>query len=98
MLNWIRKLKKKEVINKEDHDVLEKCHQRYLKKEYHSEALHLFAKNAQIDAHNEELIEKICTDIRTFYEVRGNDKEIRPNESKNTRKINKPLPLAKMLE
>ncbi|CAF4327859.1 unnamed protein product, partial [Rotaria magnacalcarata] len=69
MLNRIRKLKKKEDIKKEDHDLLEQCHQNYFKKEYHREALHIFAKNAQVDAHNEEMIEKCCTDIRSFYEV-----------------------------
>ncbi|CAF4974012.1 unnamed protein product, partial [Rotaria sp. Silwood1] len=95
MLNRIRKLKKKEDMSKEDRDSLEKCHQRYLHKEYHSESLHLFAKNIQVDAHNEEMIEKICTNIRTFYEVNRNDKEIKQNESKHTKKINKSLRLAK---
>ncbi|CAF1331247.1 unnamed protein product [Rotaria sordida] len=95
MLNRIRKLKKKEDMDKEDRDSLEKCHRRYLHKEYHSEALHLFARNAQVDAHNEEMIEKICTNIRTFYEVDSNDKEIKQNESKHTKKINKSLRLAK---
>ncbi|CAF3933714.1 unnamed protein product, partial [Rotaria sordida] len=85
----------KEDMDKEDRDSLEKCHRRYLHKEYHSEALHLFARNAQVDAHNEEMIEKICTNIRTFYEVDSNDKEIKQNESKHTKKINKPLRLAK---
>ncbi|CAF1452274.1 unnamed protein product [Rotaria sp. Silwood1] len=95
MLNRIRKIKKKEDMSKEDRDVLEKCHQRYLNKEYHPEALHLFAKNAQVDAHNEEMIEKICTNIRTFYEVDSNDKEIKQGDSKHSRKNNKPLRLAK---
>ncbi|CAF1332421.1 unnamed protein product [Rotaria sordida] len=95
MLNRIRKLKKKEDMDKEDRDSLEKCHRRYLHKEYHSEALHLFARNAQVDAHNGEMIEKICTNIRTFYEVDSNNKEIKQNESKHTKKINKPLRLAK---
>ncbi|CAF1342336.1 unnamed protein product [Rotaria sordida] len=95
MLNRIRKLKKKEDMNKEDRNSLEKCHQRYLHKEYHPESLHLFAKNTQVDTHNEEMIEKICINIRTFYEVDSNDKEIEQNESKNTKKINKPLRLAK---
>ncbi|CAF4590297.1 unnamed protein product, partial [Rotaria sp. Silwood2] len=94
MLNRIRKIKKKQDMSKEDRDVLEKCHQRYLNKEYHPEALHLFARNAQVDTHNEEMIKKICTNIRTFYEVDRNDKEINQNESKH-RKINKPLQLAK---
>ena len=94
MLNRIRKLKKKEDMSKEDRDILEKCHQRYLKKEYHREALHLFARNAQVDAHNEEMIEKICTNIRSFYEVDSYDKKIKPNDSKQNKK-NKPLRLAK---
>ena len=94
MLNRIRKLKKKEDMSKEDRDILEKCHQRYLKKEYHREALHLFARSAQVDAHNEEMIEKICTNIRSFYEVDSYDKEIKPNDSKQNKK-NKPLRLAK---
>ncbi|CAF3204209.1 unnamed protein product [Rotaria sp. Silwood2] len=95
MLNRIRKIKKKEDMSKEDRDMLENCYQRYLKKEYHSEALHLFARNAQVDIHNEEMIKKICTNIRTFYEVDRNDKEINQNESKHTKRINKPLQFAK---
>ncbi|CAM4800160.1 unnamed protein product [Rotaria magnacalcarata] len=66
VLNRIRKLKKKEILTNEDRDMLEKCHQRYLTKEYHPEALHLFPKNVQVDAHNEQMIEKVCTNIRTF--------------------------------
>ncbi|CAF3858620.1 unnamed protein product [Rotaria sordida] len=95
MLNRIRKLKKKENMNKEDHDIVEKCHQRYLNKECHAEAVHLFAKNVQVDKHNEEMIEKICINIRTFYEVDSNNKEIKENESKNKKVINKPLRLAR---
>ncbi|CAF1381764.1 unnamed protein product [Rotaria magnacalcarata] len=95
MLNRIRKLKKKEDIKKEDHDLLEQCHQNYLKKEYHREALHIFAKNAQVDAHNEEMIEKCCTDIRSFYEVDANEKQVQNNISKQTKTNKKPLRLAK---
>ncbi|CAF4215646.1 unnamed protein product, partial [Rotaria sp. Silwood2] len=95
MLNRIRKLKKKEDMNKEDREILEKCHQRYLNKEYHSEALHLFPKNAQVDEHNEEMIEKICINIRTFYEVDNHNREIKPNDNKSTKKMNKVLKLAK---
>ncbi|CAF4482171.1 unnamed protein product [Rotaria sp. Silwood2] len=95
MLNRIRKIKKKEDMSKEDRDMLEKCYQRFLNKEYHPEALHLFARNAQVDIHNEEMVKKICTNIRTFYEVDKNDKEINQNESKHTKRINKPLQLAK---
>ncbi|CAF2946327.1 unnamed protein product [Rotaria sp. Silwood2] len=95
MLNRIRKIKKKEDMNKEDRDVLEKSHQRYLNKEYHPEALHLFARNAQVDAHNEDMIEKICTNIRIFYEVNNNDKEIKSNGRTETKKNSKPLRLAK---
>ena len=58
MLNRIRKIKKKEEMTKEDRDALQKCHQRYLNKEYRPEALHLFAKNAQVDAHNEANVRK----------------------------------------
>jgi len=36
----------------EDRKTFEKCHQRYLNKEHHSETLHLFAKNTQVDQHN----------------------------------------------
>ncbi|CAF4805262.1 unnamed protein product, partial [Rotaria sp. Silwood2] len=95
MLNRIRKLKKKEDMNKEDREILEKCHQRYLNKEYHSEALHLFPKNDQVDAHNEQMIEKICINIRTFYEVDNHNREIKPNDNKSTKKMNKVLKLAK---
>ncbi|CAF2866624.1 unnamed protein product, partial [Rotaria sp. Silwood2] len=95
MLNRIRKLKKKEGMNKEDREILEKCHQRYLNKEYHSEALHLFPKNDQVDAHNEQMIEKICINIRTFYEVDNHNREIKPNDNKSTKKMNKVLKLAK---
>ncbi|CAF2880112.1 unnamed protein product [Rotaria sp. Silwood2] len=95
MLNRIRKLKKKDDMNKEDHDILEKCHQRYLNKKFHPEALHLFAKNAPVDVHNEEIIEKICTNIRIFYEVDSNDKDIKQNDSKYSRKTNKTLRLAR---
>ncbi|CAF4925532.1 unnamed protein product, partial [Rotaria sp. Silwood2] len=95
MLNRIRKIKKKDDMSKEDRDMLEKCYQRYLNKEYHPEALHLFARNAQVDIHNEEMIKKICTNIRTFYEVDRNNKEINQNEPKRTKRINKPLQLAK---
>ncbi|CAF4753159.1 unnamed protein product, partial [Rotaria sp. Silwood2] len=95
MLNRIRKIKKKEDMSKEDRDMLENCYQRYLNKEYHPEALHLFARNALVDIHNEQMIKKICTNIRTFYEVDRNDKEINQNEPKQTKRINKPLQLAK---
>ncbi|CAF3974784.1 unnamed protein product [Rotaria sp. Silwood2] len=95
MLNRIRKIKKKEDMSKEDRDVLDKCYQRYLNTEYHPEALHLFARNAQVDIHNDEKINKICTNIRTFYEVDNNNKEIKSNENKSTRKMNKVLKLAK---
>ncbi|CAF3367790.1 unnamed protein product [Rotaria socialis] len=95
MLNRIRKLKKKEILTNEDRDMLEKCHQRYLTKEYHPEALHLFPKNVQVDAHNEQMIEKVCTNIRTFYETDNKNKEIKQNESKSIKKTNKQLRLAK---
>ncbi|CAF4666955.1 unnamed protein product, partial [Rotaria socialis] len=95
MLNRIRKLKKKEDMKKEDHDVLEQCHQNYLKKEYHLEALHVFPKNAQVDSHNEVMIEKCCTDIRSFYEVDANQKQVQHNISKQPKTNNKPLRLAK---
>jgi hypothetical protein len=95
MLNRIRKLKKNEKMSEEDRKTLEKCHQRYLNKEYHPEALHLFAKNAQVDAHNEMMIEKICTDIRIFYEIDHNNKEIKSKKDKVPLKTNKTLRLAK---
>ncbi|CAF4500130.1 unnamed protein product, partial [Rotaria magnacalcarata] len=95
MLNRIRKLKKKEILTNEDRDMLEKCHQRYLTKEYHPEALHLFPKNVQVDAHNEQMIEKVCTNIRTFYETDNKNKEIKQNEFKSIKKTNKQLRLAK---
>ncbi|CAF4395081.1 unnamed protein product, partial [Adineta steineri] len=79
-------------MTKEDREALEKCHQRYLNNEYNPEALHLFAKNAQVDAHNEKMLEKICTNIRTFYEVNNNNIQVKPNENKQSKKNNKPLP------
>ncbi|CAF4854917.1 unnamed protein product, partial [Rotaria socialis] len=79
-------------MKKEDHDVLEQCHQNYLKKEYHLEALHVFA---QVDSHNELMIEKCCTDIRSFYEVDANQKQVQHNISKQPKTNNKPLRLAK---
>ncbi|CAM4767382.1 unnamed protein product [Rotaria magnacalcarata] len=95
MLNRIRKLKKKEDVNQQDHDMLEKCHQRYLSKDYHAEALHLFPKNIQVDEHNEQMIEKVCANIRIFHEVDSNNKEIKHNESKSNKKKCKVLKLAK---
>ncbi|CAF3421607.1 unnamed protein product [Rotaria socialis] len=97
MLNRIRKLKKKEDVNQQDQDMLEKCHQRYLSKDYHPEALHLFPKNAQVDEHNEQMIEKVCANIRIFHEVDSNNKEIKHNESKSksNKKKSKVLKLAK---
>ncbi|CAF3382808.1 unnamed protein product [Rotaria sp. Silwood2] len=41
------------------------------------------------------MIEKICTNIRIFYEVNNNDKEIKSNGKKETKRNNKPLRLAK---
>ncbi|CAF1383790.1 unnamed protein product [Adineta steineri] len=95
MLNRIRKIKKKEDMTKEDREALEKCHQRYLNNEYNPEALHLFAKNAQVDAHNEKLLDKICTNIRTLYEVNNNNIQMKANENKQSKKNSKPLRLAK---
>ena len=95
MLNRIRKLKKKETMAEEDLQTLEKCYQRYLNKEYHPEALHLFAKNTQVDAHNDVMIEMICTNIRTFYEVDGNDREIKSSKDQHKGKTFATLRLAK---
>ncbi|CAF3166924.1 unnamed protein product [Rotaria socialis] len=54
---------------KEDLDILERCHQQHLNKEYFSEVLHLFTKNTDIDAHNEKMIDLICADIHTLFEI-----------------------------
>ena len=77
-----------------DRLLLEKCHQRYLNKEYHPEALHLFAKNIHVDIHNNEMIDKICSDIRTFYETDSNDRELKPNDAKQQKSNQKVLRLA----
>ena len=95
MLNRIRKLKKNETMTEEDRKTLEKSHQRYLNNEYRPEALHLFAKNIQVDAHNDVMLEKICTNIRTFYEVDGNNKEIKSTKDNQKGKSSGTLRLAK---
>jgi DNA replication protein DnaC len=95
MLNRIRKLKRKEQLNEEDRLMLQKCHQRYLDKEYHPESLHLFARNAQVDQHNEMMIKKICTDIRTFDELDRNDKQWKPYGNRKTKEDGKVLRLAR---
>ncbi|CAF5174403.1 unnamed protein product, partial [Rotaria magnacalcarata] len=104
MLNRIRKLKKKEDIKKEDHDLLEQCHQNYLKKEYHREALHIFAKNAQVDAHNEEMIEKCfgrihrincryCHEEESVCVTRESDTTDQQESDLRSKKIMKQFPL-----
>ena len=95
MLNRIRTVMRREQLTEEDRVTLKKCHQRYLNKEYHPEALHLFARNVQVDLHNERMIEKVCTDIRTFYELDRNDKEIRSDGNRSKRKNGSGLRLAK---
>ena len=95
MLNRIRKLKKNETPTEEDRKALEKCHQRYLNKEYHPRALHLFAKNTQVDAHNNLMLDIVCKDIRTFYEVDAQDKEIKTIKDQHKGKASGTLRLAK---
>lgn len=95
MLNRIRKVTKKVGITQEDREILEKCHQRYLNKEYHREALHLFAKNADVDAHNEKMINQICTDIRTFHEIDRKGNEIKPKKGRYGKMLHVPIRLAK---
>jgi len=70
----------------EDRKKFEKCHQRYLNQEYRPEALHLFAKNAQVHEHNEQMIDKTCTDIRPFCEKDHNNKEIKAKKDKQIQK------------
>ncbi|CAF4994262.1 unnamed protein product, partial [Rotaria magnacalcarata] len=48
-----------------------------------------------VDAHNEKMIENVCINIRTFYEVDSNNKEIKVSENNNKKKMNKVLKLAK---
>src|SRR4051794_25640479 len=74
MLNRIRKLKKNETMNKDDRESLEKCHQRYLNHEHNPQALHLFSKNVDVDAHNHRILERFCNNIRSFDEVNSNTK------------------------
>ncbi|CAF2067611.1 unnamed protein product [Rotaria magnacalcarata] len=95
MLNRIRQMKKKSVMLKEDQDTLEKCHQRYLKNEHHPEALRLFSKNADVDAHNEEMIDLICTNIKTIYELDRKGQKIEPKTNRYGKQLYKPLRLAK---
>lgn len=95
MLNRIRTLKRTERMSEDDRLTLEKCHQRYLNQEYHPEALHLFAKNAKVDLHNAMMIEKVCTDIRTFHEVDKTNAEIKCDESITRGRKTNSLRLAK---
>ena len=95
LLNRIRKVKKKVGITKSDQEILQKCHQRYLNKEYHREALHLFAKNVDVDGYNEKMIHEICTDIRTFHEIDRNGQEIKPKKGRYGKMLHVPLRVAK---
>ncbi|CAF3475451.1 unnamed protein product [Rotaria socialis] len=95
MLNRIRQMKKKSVMVKEDQHSLEKCHERYVNNEYHPEALHLFSKNADVDAHNEKMIDLICTNIKTIYELDRKGQKIEPKTKRYGKQLYKPLRLAK---
>lgn len=95
MLNRIRKRKRKSEILEKDKKMLEQCHRRYLKKEYHPEALHLFAKNVDVDAHNEKMMLQICSDIQTVYELDKQGKEIESKSNRYGKLFHAPLRLAK---
>ena len=95
MLNRIRKTGKKDGVTQLDREMLQKCHQRYLNKEYHREALHLFAKNVDVDNHNENMIDQICTDIRTFHEIDRKGQEIKAKKGRYGKMLHVPLRLAK---
>ena len=95
MLNRIRQTRKKDGVTQLDREMLQKCHQRYLNKEYHREALHLFAKNIDVDNHNENMIDQICTDIRTFHEIDGKGQEIKPKKGRYGKMLHVSLRLAK---
>ena len=95
MLNRIRKLKKNETMTDEDRTAIENCHQRYLNKEYHPEALHLFAKNISVDEHNNKMLDKICKDIRTCYEIDHKGREIGIEKNNQKTKVLKVLRIAK---
>ena len=94
MLNHIRELKKNESITKKDRESLEKCHQRLLNKEYDPQALHLFAKYADVDAHNEQVLERLCNDIRSFDEINSSGKPIARSKNKIGKSSHPPLRLA----
>ncbi|CAF1481232.1 unnamed protein product [Adineta ricciae] len=95
MLNRIRKLKKKEEMIKQDRNILEKCHQRYLNKEYSVQALHLFAKNIDVDEHNNEILDRICNDIKVFYEIDKKGNQVKLCQSRYGKILHAPLRLAK---
>ena len=82
MLNRIRKVKKNEAVIKSDRESLERCHRRYLNHEYNPQALHLFAKNADVDAHNDQMLERFCNDIHSFDPINNNGKPIARSKKK----------------
>ena len=92
MLNRIRKTRKKDGVTQLDREMLQKCHQRYVNQEYHREALHLFAKNVDVDNHNENMIDQICTDIRTFHEIDRKGQEIKAKKGRYGKMLHVPLP------
>ena len=94
MLNRIRKLRKNEAMNKNDREILEQCHQRYLNHEYNPQALYLFAKNADVDAHNDQMLERLCDDIRSFDTMNSNGKSLVRSREKMGKSSHVPLRLA----
>lgn len=94
MLNRIRKLKKNEAMIKSDGETLERCHRRYSNHEYNPQALHLFAENADVDAHNEQMLERFCNGIRSFDPINNNGKSIPRSKKKMERGSQAPLRLA----
>lgn len=95
MLNRIRKNKKTNEISKEDKETLTQCYRRYLNKEFNSETLHLFARNVDVDAHNEAMILRVCSDIQTVYELNKHGHEIKPKSNGYGKVFHAPLRLAK---
>ena len=95
MLNRIRTLKKNEVMIEADRATLEKCHQRYLNHDYNPESLHLFAKNVDVDEHNDAMLNRVCKDIRSLYEIGKKGIQIKSYKSKYGRTLHGPLRLAK---
>lgn len=80
-------------MSQNDKESLEKCHQRYLNHEFNPQALHIFAKNSNVDAHNEQMLEKLCTDIRSF-DVIQNGRNSTKKSKISAKRLSVPLRLA----